>query len=58
MVHKQNTFRTPTKEELKKHEEEHPKIIQGIRKSHGETMRKVKRRYGQNAEIMYNDRGG
>lgn len=58
MANKQNTFRTPTKEEMKQHQENHPKLVQAIRKSHGETVRKVRRRYGQNAEIMYNDRGG
>lgn len=57
MANKQNTFRTPTKEEMKQHQENHPKLIQAIRKNHGETIRKVRRRYGQNAEIMYNDRG-
>lgn len=54
---KNNTFRNPTPEELKQHEENHPKLIQQIRKAHGNTMRFVRRRYGQNAEILHNDRG-
>ncbi len=58
MAHKQNTFRSPTKEELKKHEEDHPKLVQQLRKVQGETIRKVRRRYGQNPEVMYNDRSG
>lgn len=54
---KNNRLRNATPEEMKQHQENHPKLIQAIRQAHGKTMRFVRKRYGQSPEILHNDRG-
>lgn len=51
---KQNGRKPKTQEEIKKDKEEAVEALAGIRKMHGETMRKVDRMSGR---ILFNDRG-
>lgn len=46
---------TPSDEMHKK--EDHKKLIGEIRRSHGETMRKVRTRFGQEAKPFFVDKG-
>ncbi len=47
---------TSSEDQMRAHNEQHPKTLDAIRKAHNATRAKVKRKYGDDAKPLYIDK--